>query len=269
MKQNILGSRNELHSTRPGTTGVGVRPCKRVQPAWALLALLGVSLVCAAPGAASAQHCRLHYSEAFRLIATQSFDGQPPAAIKQKVDDLFGPRQEVCGEGGYKFFLTELGAQASAALRKKGSEQESRLVATREIMNRFPVQVRFSNGAVPGAGLTQLRADLGVLSTEVGKTPAISALLEALGKVAPPRTLSKPLPQNDDAIPIMVPQIPLPAWAIISLYEIRDHAARKESAAITAKTSLILDWVMRASPGVRPIEPPAATQSPAKLKGSN
>ena len=180
MKQNTLGSRNERPAPRRAKAGVVVRPHKRVQPAWPLRALLGVSLVCAASGAASAQHCRLHYAEAFRLISIQSFDGQPKAVIKQKVDDLFGPRQEVCGEDGYKFFLTELGAQAAAALRKKGSEQESRLVATREIMNRFPVQVRFSNGAVPGAGLTQLRADLGVLSTEVGKTPAINALLEPM-----------------------------------------------------------------------------------------
>lgn len=59
--------------------------------------------------------------------------------------DIFGPRTEVCGEAGYKFFLTELGTQASTACRKKGSEQEVRLLAIREILNRFPLRVRFSD----------------------------------------------------------------------------------------------------------------------------
>jgi hypothetical protein len=217
---------------------------------------LGVTLLCAAPGEAEAQHCKLHYAEAFRIIAAESFDGNSPATIKKRVDDLFGPRQEVCGESGYSFFLTELGVQASAALRKNGSERESRLIATREIMTRFPVLVRFSPGADPSAGLNQLRSNLGVLSTSVGVTPSSKALLDALAGVVPPKNLPKPLPKNDDAIPVTVPQVPMPAWAIISLYEIRDHAARKDTVAVTAKTDRILDWVVQASPGVRLLAPP-------------
>src|SRR3990167_6251569 len=94
---------------------------KRTRPSRALLAALGVSALCAVSGTAAAQNCRLHYAEAFQLISIQTFDGHSPAAIKFMVDNLFGPRQEVCGEGSYKFFLSELGNQAAAALRQKGS----------------------------------------------------------------------------------------------------------------------------------------------------
>jgi hypothetical protein len=232
----------------------------------ALLAALGVSAVCALGGSANAENCKLHYAEAFQIISTQRFAEHSPTAIKQTVDNLFGPRQVVCGEIGYKFFLTELGNQAGAAMRHKGSEQEAQLLATREILNRFPLQVRFSHGVDPRAGLNQLRSNLGVLSTEVGVTPSITALLDALAKIAPPRLAPKPLPKSDDAIPVTVPRVPLPAWAVISLYEIRDHAARKESDAITTKSNLILDWVSRAGPGALPLAIPAAGTSPAKQR---
>jgi hypothetical protein len=264
MRQNTLGNWDELRRASLAPRGVLTAQRQRVQPARALLAAIGVSVVCALPVAADAENCRLHYAEAFQLIANQRFGGQSPDAVRQTVDDLFGPRQEVCGEVGYKFFLTELGNQATTALHQKGSEQEARLSATREILNRFPRQVRFSNGADPRAGLNQLRSNLGVLSAEVGVTPSVKALLDALAKIAPPQPAPKPLPKDDDAIPITVPRIPLPAWAVISLYEIRDHAARKESAAITAKSNLILDWIARAGPGPRLIESPTTGAAPAK-----
>ena len=262
MRQNTLRSWDVMRRARLANRGVFTAQHQRALPARALLAAMGVSVVCALSGAANAENCKLHYADAFQLISTQRFSEHSPTAIKQTVDNLFGPRQVVCGEVGYKFFLTELGNQAAAALRQKGSEQEAQLLATREIMNRFPLQVRFSHGADPRAGLNQLRSNLGVLSTEVGVTPSITALLDALGKIAPPRLAPKPLPKSDDAIPITVPRIPLPAWAVISLYEIRDHAARKESEAITTKSNLILDWVSRAGPGVPLLAPPAVGGSP-------
>lgn len=221
---------------------------KHAHPSRALWILVGAGLLCAASGTAHAQNCRLHYAEAFQLVSVQSFRGQTPDEVKQKIDDLFGPRQEVCGESGYKFFLTELGAQAAAAMRTKGPDQYPRLLVTREILNRFPLQVRFSEEADPAAGLNQLRSNLGVLSTEVGKNAAIRSVLDALHQILPPRRMPRPLPKDDDAIPVTVPKTPLPAWAVIMLYEIRDHAARKESEAIQSKSALILDWIGRTGP---------------------
>lgn len=218
----------------------------------AAVAVVGAILAWAAPEAAYAQHCKLHYAEAFQLISIRTMAGQSAEQIKGTVDDLFGPRQELCGEKSYKFFLDELKTYASTAFRKKGPEGEAGLLATREILNRFPLQVRFGNGVDPNSGLKQLRSDLGVLGSEVGMSPSIQAVLDALAKVVPPKVMARPLPTDDDAIPVTVPRVPMPAWAIISLYEIRDHAKRKENGAILNKTNLILEWIARINSGARP-----------------
>lgn len=223
-----------------------------LRPGIALATLVGTGLLFTAPGAAQADNCRQRYSEAFQLISTQPLAGRSPANIKQSVDNLFGPRQVICGENGYKFFLSELEAQASAAFRKKGAEQEARLLATREILTRFPQQVRFNNGGDPAAGIVQLRANLAVLGKEVGVTPAIRGLLDAMERQAPPQALTRALPSGDDAIAVVVPKVPLPAWAIISLYEIRDHAQHQENGEVVNKTNLILDWVARVNAGAQP-----------------
>lgn len=234
-----------------------------------LIGLVVAGVLCAAAGTALAQHCRLHYAEAFQQITINNLAGRTPAEIKQQIDDLFGPRQEVCGEKSYKFFLTELGNYTSAALRKKGAEQEARLLAARQIMTRFPLRVRFNTGTDPASGLKQLRADLTVLGNEVGLKPPVQAVLDTLAKVNPPTSAAQPMPADDDAVPIVVPKVPLPAWAVISLYEIRDHAKRKENGAIINKTELILEWMAHINAGARPGDlrvaptPPTAPAGPA------
>jgi len=252
MRQFNPGSCSE--PTSQGTPAAGLRTGlgRYFRPGLALATLVGGGLLFTFPGAARAENCRQRYSEAFQLISTQPLAGRSPAHIKQTVDNLFGPRQVICGENGYKFFLTELEAQASVAFRKKGSEQEARLLATREILNRFPLQVRFNNGGDPAAGIVQLRANLAVLGKEVGVTPPIRALLDAMERQAPPQALTRAMPSGDDAIAVVVPKVPLPAWAIISLYEIRDHAQHQENGEVVNKTNLILDWVARVNAGVPP-----------------
>lgn len=268
-----MGSRNRTAAKvaqaeyEAASGGLGKRRPRRL-PA-VLVGLVVAGVLCAAAGTALAQHCRLHYAEAFQQVTVNNLAGRSQAEIKQQIDDLFGPRQAVCGERSYKFFLTELGNYASGALRKKGAEQEARLLAAREIMSRFPLRVRFSSGADPASGLKQLRADLTVLGTEVGLKPPVQALLDTLGKVTPPTSATQPMPADDDAIPIVVPRVPLPAWAVISLYEIRDHAKRKENGAIINKTGLILDWMAHINAGARPgdlqVSPtPPANPAPAK-----
>ncbi len=225
------------------------------------LVAIAVLLLASAPRAATAENCRLSYAEAFQNLSLHSFRGLSPAAIKQTIDDLFGPREDLCGEAGYSFFLRELGTATAAALRKKGTDQDVALLVTREIMSRSPRMVRFRPGVDPAAGLNQLRSNLGVLGGEVGLTPAGRALLDALAALPPPVSVPQPSPGEDEAIPIVVPQVPLPAWAIVSLYEIRDHAGRNEVAAITVKVNRILDWLGRIS-ATQHVTAPTAIKPP-------
>lgn len=268
-----IGSRNRT-AAKVAQDGAGAARggsgARRPPPLPAILVGLVVAgVLCAAAGTSLGQHCRLHYTEAFQQVTVNNLAGRSQAEIKQQIDDLFGPRQEVCGEKSYKFFLTELGNYTSEALRKKGAEQEARLLAAREIMTRFPLRVRFNSGTNPASGLKQLRADLTVVGTEVGLKPPVQAMLEILAKVTPPTSAAQPMPADDDAVPIVVPRVPLPAWAVISLYEIRDHAKRKENGAIINKAELILDWMAHINAGARPGDlqvsptPPAAPAKPA------
>ena len=252
MRQATISFRSAQGFTDGGAASWPLVGGRRFRPALALLTLLGAGLICLAPGAAFAQNCQQRYGEAFQLISNQPLAGKSAADIKRTVDNLFGPRQVVCGENGYRFYLTELTAQASAAFRKKGAEQEARLLATREILSRMPQKVRFKPGTDPATGITQLRSDLTVLSKEVGTTPAIQDILSALATVTPPQALVRAMAKDDDAIPVVVPKVPLPAWAIISLYEIRDHASHQENGEVLNKTNLILEWIARINAGARP-----------------
>lgn len=243
-------SRQRPAHKRPGSrSGLRTLLLSRRAPVHVLLVIVAVFLAAAAPRVATAQNCKLHYAEAFQNLSLHSFSGLSPASIRQTVDDLFGPRIDLCSEDGYRFFLRELSTVAAAALRKKGTEQEVALGATREIMSRIPRLVRFSPGVDAAAGLNQLRSDLGLLSREVGLSPAARDLLDALAALSPPVNLPQPSPGRgeEEAIPIVVPQVPLPAWAILSLHEIREHAGRNEVAAITLKVNRILDWLGRIS----------------------
>jgi hypothetical protein len=46
--------------------------------------------------------------------------------------------------------------------------------------------------------------------------------------------------------------VPLPPWAVISLYEIQDHAQRKQNGTVMAKTALILQWMKLVTSGTLP-----------------
>lgn len=256
--------RRHAHKTPGSQNGLRTERPSRSSAVRVLLVVLAVLLCSAAPRVTTAQNCKLHYAEAFQNLSLHSFSGLSPASIRQTVDDLFGPRIDLCSEDGYSFFLRELGTQAAAALRKKGTEQEVALGATREVMSRIPRLVRFSPGIDPAAGLNQLRSNLGVLSREVGLTPAARDLLDALAALSPPVNLPQASPGEEEAIPIVVPQVPLPAWAILSLHEIREHAGRNEVAAVTLKVNRILDWLGRLSATQHVTAPTASKPSGAK-----
>jgi hypothetical protein len=122
------------------------------------------------------------------------------------------------------------------------------LVGAQEILKRIPSQVFFKNTKAKTQSYQQLRSDLGAVAREVGITPPIQGLLDAVDRLGPPAVSAQPEPMSSDPAQIQVPTVPLPPWAVISLYEIRDHAQRKEDAAILTKTTLILNWIKRITP---------------------
>jgi hypothetical protein len=217
---------------------------------WSSLSLYLAILVM--PSGASADHCKWRYAEGFQRVTNRPIAGLSQPQISKLVEDLFGPRQPVCEEAAYRFFLSQFKTYATAAFRKKGAEREAMLIAAQEILKRVPSQVFYKNTQDKVSAYKQLRSDLGVIATEVGGGPSIQTVLDAVDRLGPPAVSTKPEPMSDDAVQIKVPDAPLPPWAVISLYEIHDHAQRKQHGAVVAKSALILEWMKLVTSGTRP-----------------
>lgn len=203
-------------------------------------------LVISLPSVASADHCKWRFTTGFQLVMDRALVGMSQEQITETIEEMFGPRQPVCEEAAYRYFLAQFTTYATTAFHKKGTEREAMLLAAQEILKRVPSQVFYKNVQAKVSAYKQIRADLSVVAAEVGLTPSIQALLDALDKLGPPEVSRKPEPMTDDAIPVKVPSVPLPPWAVISLHEIYDHAQRKQTGAVIAKTALIIQWMNRA-----------------------
>lgn len=244
-------------------------PTNRIRLTLLSAALATGAVLTLAPTQAQAQHCKWRYAEAFQRLANRSLAGQTPAQATRVIEDLFGPRLEVCGENGYKLFYSQITTYATQSFRKKGAEREAMLTATQEILRRAPQQVRFKAEPDKGTLIKQLRSDLGVIASEVGVTPSIQAVLDAVDKLTPARPSPRPEAKDEDTIKVTVPNAPLPPWAVIYLYEIQDHLARKEIAAAANKNAMVLQWVKLVAAGNDPstiqVDPSTAPVSSAPI----
>lgn len=221
------------------------------RPLLRLQIVLCLGLMALSPEA-SADHCKWRFAEGFQRITNRKLTGKSQAQIVQTVEELFGPRQPICEETAYRFFLAQFKTYATAAFRQKGAEREAMLVCAQEILKRVPSQVFYKNTQDKVSAFKQLRSDLGVIAGEVGLNPSIQTVLDAIDRIGPPSVSTKPEPMSDDAVHVKVPDAPLPPWAVISLYEIYDHAQKKQNGAVVAKTALILEWMKLVTSGTRP-----------------
>src|SRR5688572_26008040 len=96
-----------------------MKPRRLFGAALAAVSFTAAALILTAAEPVYAQRCKQHFAEAFQLIAIRPLAGRSPADVKSTVDDVFGPRKDICGAGSYKYFLSELKNYASLALRKK------------------------------------------------------------------------------------------------------------------------------------------------------
>ena len=106
---------------------------------------------------------------------------------------------------------------------------------------------------IPQALIVIVWADLGAIAQDLGMTPLSQQLLDAMEATGAPQATQRPAsaPPDPHTSTVQVPTVPLPAWAVISLYEIDDHARRNEVGAIQGKVEAILNWMR----GVTPQQP--------------
>ena len=254
--------------------GNPLRTLQRMTLGMLLAVSLAVSL--AVPDAhAEPAPCAPRFNQGFQRLSRSALAQKTKAQVEQQVAEAFGPPQELCEAGAYEAFMTAFTRYAVDAIHRKGPEQEARITAAVAVLSRAPTQVPAAASVNKVSAYQQTRSDLSVVAREVGHAHAavIRPLLDAVDKVGEPRAVTAV--GGNAAVEVAVPKVPLPAWAVSSLHEIREHAKNHEDGAISAKVGLILEWMRLVSAGVPPEDirlapypAPSQAQAPGQAPGS-
>lgn len=207
---------------------------------------------------ASAQHCRWRFDQSFNAISGRSlrslemprnaYDTQ--LKIAAEVDALFGPRQKQCEEGAYSLFMERYERYVTTALRTNGPERELRLRAAIVVIGKSPEIVDYAGASKEVSLYRQTLSNIGAVAHDVGTTPLVQQLLDAIEAVGAPSATQRPAsPLPDPHVSMVyVPNVPLPGWAVVSIYEMEDHLRRNENGAAQGKLEAIINWMKTVTP---------------------
>ena len=233
---------------------------------FSLLTLVGVSL---APAAAEAQNCAAHYATGFPRISGATAKASTQIAADQEVDSAMGPRPQQCEAGAYASFLEQFENFGRVAIRagqprkvgkgavQPGNDNQIRL-AISLIRKASPVRVPLADSKAGVSLFKQVRSNLNAVVDDAGNTPMMVQLLDAMTAVGSPGPIEETVsvsqsgsgaaPSGTTAPPggvqqVRVPLVPLPAWAVIKLYEARDLCKPQDVAGIQVRLQDVLNWM--------------------------
>lgn len=212
---------------------------------------------------ALAQHCKWRFDQAFLLLSSRGLrsvdkvknQAEVQAKIAAEVDFLFGPRQAECEEGAYSLFIDRFERYTLEALRQSGNERDLRLRAALFAIRKSPELINYTQASKEISLFRQVRSNIAAVAQDAGMSPLMQQLVDAMEAVGAPKATQRPdtAPAKDPhSSMVYVPTVPLPAWAVVSLYEIQDHARRNESGAIQGKVEAILTWMKTVTPQTTP-----------------
>jgi len=209
-----------------------------------------------------AQNCYPAHSAGFARVATLEKEATTQGSADLAVRSLFGQRTDLCEEGAYKLFMDNLKDFASRAMRAPKVSREKLLRLAISLVQQAPTKVPAKEAKAAASHFRQVRSDLNATADDVGfaTTPLLQQLLDALAAVGPPKSVeTAPAPTVDTPVqtpvagtgssgsntvqPIRVPAEPLPSWAVIKLYEMRDHVKSQDLPAIQIKLQDIINWI--------------------------
>mgnify|MGYP000246397401 CR=1 FL=1 len=232
------------------------------------LLLLTLSSLIGLSSSARAEHCRWRFDQSFTLLEARNLRAiergasadELQAKAEAEAEMLFGPPAAMCEEGSYGLFLERFERFATAALRMKGTERDARLRVAAAIIRRAPATLEVGAQSVEAARpaeasrYDQVLSNLGAIADDAGGSLVMRQLIDAIKAKGPPKVIrrSEPQPPEPHATRVYVPTVPLPGWAVISLYEIADHAQRKEPEKIQGKVEAILNWMKTVEPKAAP-----------------
>jgi hypothetical protein len=211
---------------------------------------------------AFAQHCRWRFDQSFTLLSNKNlhvlekgkdFAGLP-GKIDMEVDFLFWPRQKQCEEGAYSLFLDRYERYVTEALRGPRADRDLKLRAAIAAIRKSPESIDYTAASKEVSLFRQMRSNLGAVAQDAGMTPLAQQLLDAVEAVGAPKSTPRPpaSPPDPHVSKVVVPTVPLPGWAVVSLYEIDDHTRRNEIGEIKGKVEAILNWMKTVTPAPGP-----------------
>lgn len=216
--------------------------------------LFGLSLLVAAslPLSARADNCIARYSSAFASLEGKVLQASTQAVADAAVEELFGPRPQTCEEGAYDYFLNRFEEFASAAVRKgspkkKAEQNENALRLAIAAVRKGPIQRTAKDSKSSQFNMRQVRAHIDPRVEEYGNTPLMQALLGAIGNAGDPQVIAEAPPPgagSGNVLQIKIPLQPMPSWAIVHLYEMRDIAKNTGAdPTMQSKLQAIINWV--------------------------
>ena len=234
---------------------------------FSILTIVGASLI---PGAAEAQNCAVHYAAAFARISGSVPKAVTQPAADQEVDAALGPRPQQCEAGAYASFLEQFEGFGRVAIRaaksrrgpkgalQMGNENQIRL-AISMFRKGSPIKVPLPDSKAGVSLFKQVRSNLNAVADDAGNTPMMLALLDAMTAVGSPSAIEEMVsvgqgpaggatPAGGTAPPggvqqVRVPPVPLPAWAVIKLYEARDLCKPQDVAGIQVRLQDVINWM--------------------------
>ena len=133
-----------------------------------LVGLVVAGVLCTAAGTALAQHCRLHYAEAFQQVTVNNLAGRSQVEIKKQIESLGAKFVDTgvsaAGAGGYARELTEEEKAKQAERLAKAVAQCDALITTAAIPGRKAPRIITADMIArmkPGAVVVDMAAETG------------------------------------------------------------------------------------------------------------
>lgn len=227
-------------------------------------------LVLAAGSPAFAQNCYATHSAAFARLYSVENQATTQGSSDVQVRALFGPKNELCEEGAYKTFMESFKDFAARAMRAPKTSRDKLLRVAISAISQAPSKVPAKEVKLATNTYRQVRSDLNATADDVGfaQTPLLQQLLDAIAAtgapraaeegpatvqvpVSPPTTTTSPTPSGG-VQSIRVPQEPLPGWAVVKLYEMRDTIKAQDLAALQVRLQDIINWIEAKAPPANP-----------------
>jgi hypothetical protein len=228
---------------------------------WAGGLLAGLLLV-SGPTEVQAQSCMPAFASAFaRLRALEPKANTQPIADAE-VMALFGPRAQACEESAYRVFMDTFEAFAKDAMRAAPPSRDKLLRLAIAAVRQAPAKVPATDLDSSVRKYRQVKSNLSATADDVGfaKTPLLQQLLDVLMSLGAPSaavaTVPVPTAQPDPTPTpttaptgsggvqqIRVPTQPLPPWAVIKVYEMRDLIRAQDLPGIQLRLQEVINWM--------------------------